>query len=136
MIISEKIPSCLQLIPEFIAALIEKIRPFSIEKDFNIKLCLEEALINAIRHGNKLDPDLFVNVTIKIDNSCLIIKVVDQGQGFDFGSISDPTEPGHLKKPSGRGIFLIKNLMDEVDFFDCGRGIKMVKFFKSKGGGK
>ncbi|MDP8229890.1 MAG: ATP-binding protein [Candidatus Gorgyraea atricola] len=137
--ISEKLPSRLELIPEFVKALMKKIEPFLAQKEdsFNMKLCIEEALANAVRHGNKLNPDLFVEVNIDVDADRVIIKVKDQGQGFDFKNVPNPTEDANIQKPCGRGVFLIKNFMDEVDFFDDGRGIKMVKILnKDKGGGQ
>jgi len=135
MRISEKIPSKLEIVPEFVSALIGKIKTLSIGEDevFDIKLSLEEALINAIKHGNKMNPSFYVEVYLEIKDHRLTIKVKDQGEGFDFKNLPDPTTDENLEKPSGRGIFLIKSLMDEFEFFDCGRGIKMVKFVK-KGG--
>jgi len=132
MIISEKLPSRLEIIPEFIQTFMEKIKHLLLEEGdiFNIKLSLEEALVNAIKHGNKLHPNLSVEVNIEIQDDRLMIEVVDQGEGFDFKSIPDPTNEENLKKLSGRGIFLIRKLMDKVDFFDCGRRIKMIKFLK------
>lgn len=135
MIISDKLPSKLEVIQEFLPAAIEKIKsqaPFKEEDIFNIKLSLEEALVNAIRHGNKLNPALSVSVAIEMKDKRLTIKVTDEGQGFDFKNIPDPTKADSLKKLSGRGVFLIKRLMDEVDFFDGGRGIQMVKYLKAR----
>ncbi len=134
MTISQKLPSRLELIPEFIAHLIEKIKYLSLEEEqiFNLKLSLEEALVNAVKHGNKLNPNLSVEVSLQARDSSLIIKVKDEGEGFDFKNIPDPTQDNNLEKLRGRGVFLIKNLMDEVEFFDCGRGIKMIKFFKKE----
>ncbi|MFC1621323.1 ATP-binding protein [Candidatus Omnitrophota bacterium] len=131
MSISEKLPSRLELIPEFVKVLMKKIEPSLTKKEdmFNMKLCLEESLTNAVRHGNKSNPDLFVEVNIDIKVDRVIIKVENQGKGFDFKKVPDPTEDANIQRSSGRGVFLIKNLMDEVDFFDNGRGIKMVKIF-------
>jgi len=139
MSISEKLPSRLELIPKFVKALMKKIEPFLVQEEdvFNMKLCLEEALTNAVRHGNKSNPDLFVGINIDIGADRVIIKIKDQGQGFDFKGVPDPTEDANIQKPCGRGVFLIRNFMDEVDFFDNGRGIKMVKILnKDKGGGQ
>jgi serine/threonine-protein kinase RsbW len=135
MTLSEKLPSRLELIFEFVNKLIAKIKSLPIEENtiFNIKLSLEEALVNAVKHGNKLNPDLSVEVTLETTDNSLIIKVKDEGKGFDFHNIPDPTQGSNLEKLHGRGIFLIKNLMDEVEFFDCGREIKMIKFFKPGG---
>jgi serine/threonine-protein kinase RsbW len=133
--ILEKIPSRVELIPLFIVSFIDKLGtlPFLEEELFNLKLSLGEALANAMKHGNRFDPDKFVDIEIKSETNRLIMKVHDQGQGFDPKEIPDPTSSDALIKNSGRGIFLIRKLMDQVSFFDCGRGIEMVKFIK---GGK
>jgi len=132
MIISEKIPSQLDLIPDFIHNFMEKIKVLSLGHDeiFDIKLSLEEALVNAIKHGNKMNLNQVVEFQADITDSQLVIKVTNAGPGFDFTSIPNPTEKDRLEKTSGRGIFLIKKLMDKVEFSDCGRTIKMVKFFR------
>lgn len=118
----------------FVSAFIKKIEclPLEEEEVFNIRLSLEEALINAIKHGNKLNPDIFVQVSAQKEGGSLVIKVTDLGRGFDFNNIADPTRPENLTKLNGRGIFLIKKLMDKVEFLDCGRTIKMVKFLKKE----
>jgi serine/threonine-protein kinase RsbW len=103
---------------------------FSPEEIFSIKLSLEEALTNAMRHGNKLDPTLSVDVTLTADHEKIVIKVKDEGAGFDARHIHDPTSGENAQKPGGRGVFLMKRLMDRVEYFDGGRGIEMVKFFK------
>lgn len=138
MDISERIQSRLEQIPEFVSALMEKIKnlPISQEDFFYIKLSLSEALVNAVRHGNRLNSDLPVNVRIHPQKDRITIKIEDQGSGFNPKDINDPTSPENLEKPSGRGIFLIRSFMDEVDFFDHGRGIKMVKFFKKEASGE
>jgi len=131
MTISEKIPSRLELVPEFVANITNKVKHLLSEKElFNIRLSLEEALVNAIKHGNKQNPDLYVKVTVEADKDCISMKVVDEGAGYDFKALPNPTAEGNLHKASGRGIFLVQNLMDKVVFFDCGRGIEMIKFLK------
>lgn len=132
MIINEKIPSRLGLIPDFIHGFLKKIKHLSLGRDdiFSIKLALEEALVNAIKHGNKMDPETLVEFRADIQDSRLTLQVSDKGAGFDFKSIPDPTAQDRLARTSGRGIFLIKKLMDEVDFSDCGRTIKMIKFIR------
>lgn len=128
----EKIPTDLKVIPKLIQAITEKIRqlPLDEEQIHDIKLSLQEALVNAIKHGNRLNPNLSVEVSLKSDDSSLIIIVTDQGKGFDFKNISDPTKPDNLQNLFGRGILLIKNHMDNLEFFYGGRSIKMIKFFK------
>jgi serine/threonine-protein kinase RsbW len=135
MIITEKLPSRLEMIPEFMASFFEKVKSFSFSDDdiFDIRISLEEALVNAVKHGNKFSDTLTVDVSIEIISDKVAITVKNQGKGFDYAKIPDPTSGNNLAKLSGRGVFLIKSLMDTVEFFDCGRGIKMVKFLK-KGG--
>ncbi|MFH1621829.1 MAG: ATP-binding protein [Candidatus Omnitrophota bacterium] len=137
MIISETLVSNLEALSKFIPLFLDKIKFLLIEKDeiFDIRLCLEEALINAIKHGNKMDPGLFVKVNVDVKGGSLIIEVKDQGEGFDFEKLLNPTQEENIKRTSGRGIFLIKRLMDKVEFFDGGRGIKMLKHFE-KGGSR
>ena len=134
MIIQEKIPSRLDAIPEFTLSLLGKLKHLSLKEQeiFNIQLSLEEALVNAVKHGNKLNPNLSAQVSVEAKDGSLIITVIDEGEGFDFKDIPDPTNIDNLQKPSGRGIFLIKKLMDKVEFFDCGRGIKMIKSLKKE----
>ncbi len=132
---SQKLPARLELIPGFTRALLEKVRQLGLKKEelFDIKLCLEEALINAVKHGCKLNPAHEVEVDVESAPGRLAITVKDKGEGFDFKNIPSPAKDEHLGKLSGRGIYLIRSHMDEVDFFDCGRGIKMVKFLKTGG---
>jgi len=109
-----------------------KIKALRISEDdfFSIRLSLEEALINAIRHGNKNNPDLSVEVDVEYAKDKLIMQVKNQGEGFDFQHLADPTQAENLDKLSGRGIFLIRNMMDNVEFTGQGRVIKMVKLLK------
>ena len=104
-------------------------KEFSLDEEtmFNIKLALEESLTNAIKHGNKLNSALNVDVTVFSEASRLTIKVKDQGQGFNFQNVPDPTQKDRLLMASGRGVFLIRKLMDEVIYSDGGREISMVK---------
>jgi len=133
MIISEKIPSKPEVLPQFASKVIDKIKIYFRDEDIvNVRLSLEEALVNAMKHGNKMNPDLPVEVYVEVEDKKLVIKVRDQGEGFDFNKLPNPTLDENIKKTSGRGIFLIKNLMDRVEFFDCGRGIKMVKFLNKE----
>jgi len=135
MNIHEKLPTDLKAIPALIRDVAAKLRELPIDKGqlHDVRLCLEEALVNAIKHGNKFNPNLFVEVDIESDGNSLSISVADQGEGFDFQGIPDPRNPDNLHKLSGRGILLIRSHMDSVDFFDSGRTIKMTKLFKGRG---
>jgi serine/threonine-protein kinase RsbW len=96
----------------------------------NILLSLSEAINNAIIHGNKLDSKKFVTVIYKIKDNILEISVEDEGNGFDPDSVPDPTAPENLEKETGRGLFIIKNLCDQVSFEKNGKLIKMKFFLK------
>lgn len=132
MHILETIPSRLELLDGFVAGTIDRISPLTREPDdvFHVKLALHEAIVNAVKHGNKMDPDLSVRVDIDADSERVMIRVTDQGQGFDYKKIPDPITPENLEKLNGRGIFLMQNAMDKVEFADGGRTIQMVKFLK------
>jgi len=86
----------------------------------NILIAVTEAVNNAIIHGNKLDATLSVNVGVHNNEEWVCFSVKDQGTGFDPEIIPDPTAPENLLKENGRGIFLMKNLSDEVSYEDNG----------------
>ena len=100
---------------------------------FDIRLSLEEAVINAIKHGNRLDKSLPVVISYAFSGGKLEITVRDQGKGFNYRTTPDPRSEINILKRGGRGIFLIRNLMDEVKYSDSGNEIKMIKFIS---GGK
>jgi serine/threonine-protein kinase RsbW len=82
----------------------------------NLAIAVTEAVGNAIIHGNKKDPDKLVTVVFKLDPDQVEVTVSDQGSGFDPGQIDDPLDPANLLKENGRGIFILKALMDDVRF--------------------
>ncbi|MGA2265036.1 MAG: ATP-binding protein [Phycisphaerae bacterium] len=94
---------------------------------FAIRLALEEALSNAIRHGNQMNPAKAVEVEYDIDPRRAIITVTDQGEGFNPAVVPDPTIDENLEKPSGRGIMLMRAYMDEVCFNNRGNQVRLVK---------
>jgi serine/threonine-protein kinase RsbW len=94
---------------------------------FAINLALEEALTNAIRHGNRLDPNKKVHVESKVTPRRVEISIQDEGPGFDRKNIPDPTADENLEKCSGRGILLIEAYMSSVKWDRGGRRVRMVK---------
>ena len=92
----------------------------------NMLVALTEAVNNAVVHGNKLNPGIDVDLSFhhKGDEFQFIIK--DSGTGFDYKNIPDPTSPENIDKPDGRGIFLMKNLADRVNFLDDGRQVELI----------
>ncbi len=95
---------------------------------FGVKLALEEAAINAIKHGNELDDTKKVTIGFAIDENKAVISVADEGEGFDPKDVPDPTADEFLMATSGRGIALIRAYMDEVRFNDKGNEITMIKY--------
>ncbi len=95
---------------------------------FNIKLALEEALTNAMRHGNILKLSRKVKVSVTLDHGQVCLDVSDEGGGFNPKTVPDPTQSGYSENmPGGRGIFLMKKMMDSVEFYNGGRGVRMLK---------
>jgi serine/threonine-protein kinase RsbW len=94
---------------------------------FAIRLALEEALNNAIQHGNRRDRRHKVKISYDVTDRCVALTVADEGQGFDPRAIPDPTADENLEKPCGRGIMLMRAYMDEVRFSDKGNEVRMVK---------
>jgi serine/threonine-protein kinase RsbW len=100
---------------------------YNSQSTFAIKLALEEALINAIKHGNKLDPAKKVQIEAKVEPRRTQITIEDEGPGFDRSCVPDPTADENLCKCSGRGILLIEAYMDSVRWSKNGRRLTMVK---------
>ncbi|MBM3430997.1 MAG: ATP-binding protein [Bacteroidetes bacterium] len=91
----------------------------------NVLIAVTEAVNNAIEHGNEMNKDLSVEVSVGDDDSSFCFNVMDQGNGFDYTNLPDPTSPENLLKENGRGIFLMKNLADEVEFDAPGNSVNM-----------
>jgi serine/threonine-protein kinase RsbW len=86
-----------------------------------ILIAMTEAVNNAIVHGNKLDINKMVDVSVQTEGPKLQFRVTDQGPGFDFENIPDPTATENLEKPNGRGVFLMRQLADTCEFEQLGR---------------
>ena len=92
---------------------------------FNLRVALSEALANAIVYGNRLDPGKRVHVTLRQRGEGVEVSVQDQGSGFDPHGIPDPRRPDCLERPEGRGLFLIKELVDGLAFNEKGNSVCM-----------
>ena len=97
------------------------------ERLFAIRLALEEALINAVKHGNKFDKAKKITVTADVGAERAAITVADEGVGFNPAAIPDPTADENLEKPCGRGIMLMRAYMDEVSYNERGNEVRLVK---------
>jgi serine/threonine-protein kinase RsbW len=100
---------------------------YKIKEDFygNILIAVTEAVNNAIIHGNKQNPQKKFSLSFNSAEDKITFSVSDQGEGFDFTNLPDPTEPENIEKPNGRGIFLMKNLADKVEFEESGRKVNL-----------
>lgn len=91
----------------------------------NILIAALEAANNAILHGNKLDENKLVNILIKKEAEKLRIKIDDEGDGFDYLNIPDPTAPENIENVNGRGIFLMEKLSDNIEFSRNGASVEL-----------
>ena len=100
---------------------------FNLDDDIygNIMIAVTESVNNAIMHGNKNDRTKNVTLSLSLNDNVINFQVRDEGLGFDFQNLPDPTAPENLDKPSGRGIFLMKHLSDEVNFSNNGSMVEL-----------
>jgi len=123
-----KIPSLtenIRIVESFIDNAKEK---FRLEDDIygNIMIAVTESVNNAIKHGNGLNKNKNVSLSLVLDGNTVKFIIRDEGRGFDFSNLPDPTSPENLDKPGGRGIFLMKNLCDEVVFKEDGKVVELL----------
>ena len=91
----------------------------------NIMVAVTESVNNAIKHGNNSDKNRNVALSLSFEETLIKFVVEDEGTGFDFRNLPDPTAPENLDKPEGRGIFLMKHLSDEVNFKEDGKKVEL-----------
>ncbi|MEO1528493.1 MAG: ATP-binding protein [Planctomycetota bacterium] len=114
-----------ELVNELLAAMTEREWPAT--DLFRTQLAYEEAIVNAIRHGNRSDPEKVVVVEMTCDRDRVTIQITDEGSGFDPSQVPDPREEELLEVPGGRGVLLINEIMTEVKYNDSGNQITMSK---------
>ena len=95
---------------------------------FAVRLAFEESVINAMKHGNRMNPAKRVRLAYHVSPERVEIRVADEGAGFDPASVPDPTADENLMRPCGRGIMLMRSYMDEVTFSPVGNEVHMVKY--------
>jgi serine/threonine-protein kinase RsbW len=100
---------------------------------FSVRLALEEALVNAIKHGNQMDRSKKVRVSYRFLPDRLEIHITDEGTGFDPEDVPDPTAVENLERPCGRGLMLMRHYMTEVAYNNRGNSVRMTKVFKTRG---
>jgi len=126
-----QIPSLVENI-RIVESFIDNVKDrFNIDDDIygNIMVAVTESVNNAIRHGNALDKNKNVKLTVLCEEAELRFTIEDEGKGFLYDTLPDPTAPENLDKLGGRGIFLMKHLSDEVHFHDNGRKVELVFYF-------
>jgi len=128
------LPSHIEAVADGAAAATDFIQSCGVGEDaaFGVDVAVREAITNAMVHGNKEDEAKTIELTLNCLGRELEIEVRDQGEGFDPTSIPDPTEPANILKTSGRGIFLMRSFMDEVQWSmrpEGGTTVRMTKKF-------
>ena len=124
-----ELPSDLALMNGVLQYLLERVSKLGLitPEGSNLFVALNEAFINAVKHGNKNDPTKLIRVAAELSPKEACFTVEDEGEGFDVQAIPDPCDPANLFKSSGRGVLLIYNIMDEVEYNAQGNRVKMVK---------
>jgi serine/threonine-protein kinase RsbW len=100
-------------------------RGYDREAVFAVRLAIEEAIMNAYRHGNKGNTEKKVHFLCEIDDDAVRVEVGDEGPGFEPGMVPDPTNNDNIEAPSGRGILLMREYMTEVEFVHPGNRVRM-----------
>lgn len=124
-----ELPSAISLMHSVLTYLIARVEKMGVvhpEKS-NVFIALDEAFVNAVKHGNKFNHQKLVRITADISSKEARFTVEDEGEGFDVTQIPDPLDPQNLFKTSGRGVFLMYNIMDEVKYNERGNRLELVK---------
>jgi serine/threonine-protein kinase RsbW len=111
---------------DYLMKRIEKIGIVS-SNDSNLFIALDEAFVNAVKHGNKFDATKLVRITAEVSTKEARFTIEDEGEGFNVAEIPDPTDTENLFKTSGRGVLIIHNVMDEVRYNERGNRLEMIK---------
>jgi serine/threonine-protein kinase RsbW len=122
-------------VKQVVAELLKVLKEYGFDVDslFAIHLALEEAFLNAVKHGNHGDADKVIDVECLITPEKFDISISDEGYGFDPDGIPDPRSNGNLYKSSGRGILLIQSYMDVVEYNARGNCVHMIKYRNTNG---
>lgn len=118
--------SLMHIVLDYLMKRVEKLGVIKPEES-NLFVALDEAFVNAVKHGNKFDVNKLVRISASVSKEEAKFTVEDEGEGFDVKNIPDPLDPQNLFKTSGRGVLFIYNIMDEVSYNDRGNRLTMVK---------
>ena len=118
--------STMHAVLDYLMKRVEKIGVIDVEKS-NLFVALDEAFVNAVKHGNKFNAQKLVKISAEVSTKEARFTIEDEGEGFKISEIPDPTNPENLFKTSGRGVMFIHNIMDEVKYNERGNRLEMVK---------
>lgn len=118
-------PGCIHEVETFVQGLVTRL---NIDPNLypNILISLTEAVNNAMQHGNRFDDHKKILVSCREKPNQILLSISDEGSGFDPFKIPDPTTEGHIEVEGGRGVFLMKQLTDEIHFLDHGRTVELM----------
>lgn len=124
-----EVPSTIILMNDILDYLMKRVEKLGVVKpeQSNLFVALDEAFVNAVKHGNKFDTSKLVKISVEISPQKASFTIEDEGEGFDVNTIPNPTDPENLFKASGRGVMFIYNIMDEVTYNERGNRLTMVK---------
>ncbi len=100
---------------------------------FGVRLALEEALANAIKHGHHYDPAKRVAIRYRVGDDAVVARITDEGRGFDPARVPDPTDPENLERSSGRGLFLIRHFTSWAHYNETGNSLILCKLRSPRG---
>lgn len=127
-----RLPSDILRIEDAVERVVARCNPY-IEQErrasrvrMNLRVALSEALSNAVLYGNGADVSKHVHVELSVTRTAIIARVTDEGPGFDYADVPDPTTPDGLLRTDGRGIFLMRNLLDEISFNERGNSVTLL----------
>lgn len=123
-----RMESARRAVPPAVERVLSSVAPVELseEQRHSLAVAVAEALSNAAVHGNRLAPGTFVSVKVAVTpRDCAVIEVADCGPGFDVDAVSDPTEPSRVLIPGGRGVFLMRRLVDTLEYNRAGNRVKL-----------
>ncbi len=128
-LIEFEVPSALSLMHIVLEYLLKRVEKLGVvrSEQSNLFVALDEAFVNAVKHGNKFDATKLVRIAADVCSAEARFTIEDEGEGFDVNAIPDPLDPDNLFKTSGRGVLFIYNIMDEVIYNERGNRLTMVK---------
>ena len=120
-----------ELLPEIEDYILDTIKHLNLKSELsnNIELAIAEAAANSILHGNKNDPTKNVTIKVNLNSSSIIISFADEGKGFRPNEVPDPTKPENLLKGSGRGVHIMKTLVDGLEYIFSKKGTELILTF-------